>query len=272
MHLGHAPIRVFALALVLATTNITPAKSADGVFDGLIDIGGSRKMYLECRGTGSPTVVLISGKGNGAADWREILDPAGPIHAAQTDLLAVGQGKLIVSDKAVLPSASSFTRVCTYDRPGIRMDGQNVSTPVPQPHAVDRAVDDLHRLLTAGGEPGPYVLVAHSYGGLIAMLFARTYPGDVAGLVMVDTVTELMRDVASPKAVAAWNAGNRISIPKAPEAVELLDAFAKIEAAPPRRELPAIVLSADKPWPRHWGRAECRDRGCDGDFRQLARE
>src|SRR3982750_702682 len=35
-------------------------------FAGLVDIGGGRKMYLECRGTGSPTVVLVSGKGNRA--------------------------------------------------------------------------------------------------------------------------------------------------------------------------------------------------------------
>jgi pimeloyl-ACP methyl ester carboxylesterase len=221
----------------------------NGDFAGLVDIGSGRKMYLECRGTGSPTVVLISGKGNGAADWNEILDPGDPIHTAPTDLLAVGQGKLVASDKAVLPSVSSFTRICAYDRPGVRMNGQDISTPIPQPHAVDRAVDDLHRLLTAAGEAGPYVLVAHSYGGVIAMLFTRTYPDEVAGLVMVDAVTELMNKVASPQAVAAWDAKNRISVPEAPEAVELLDAFAKIEAAPPRRELPAIVLSADKPWP-----------------------
>jgi pimeloyl-ACP methyl ester carboxylesterase len=91
--------------------------------------------------------------------------------------------------------------------------------------------------------------VAHSYGGVVAMLYARTYPQDVAGLVMVDVATELMKQVASPKALAAWDASNRMSFPEAPEAVELLDAFAKIEAAPPRRDFPAIVLSADKPWP-----------------------
>ena len=239
--------RVLALLVSFGPVLATGAAHApgNGDFAGLVDIGDGRKMYLECRGTGSPTVVLVSGKGNGAADWNEILDPADPIHAVPTDLLAVGQGKLIASDKAVLPSVSSFTRVCAYDRPGVRTDGQDVSTPVPQPHAADRTVDDLHRLLTAAGESAPYVLVAHSYGGVVAMLFTRMYADEVAGLVMVDTVTELMTNVASPQAVEAWDASNRISSPEAPEAVELLDAFAKIEAAPPRRELPAIVLSAD---------------------------
>lgn len=236
-------------ALLFATANVAAAQSGGGDFAGLVDIGGGRKMYLECRGTGSPTVILISGKGNGAADWNEILDPADPIRKAPADLLAGGQGKLVTSDSAVMPSVSRFTRVCAYDRPGTRLSEADLSTPVPQPHTADRAVEDLHALLTAASEAGPFVLAAHSYGGVIAMLYARTYPADVAGLVMIDAATQLMQKVASPKALAAWDAGNKVSVPEAPEAVQLLDAFAKIEAAPRARALPAIVLSADKPWP-----------------------
>src|SRR5262245_42255101 len=95
---GCACIRALAPAFVLAMASIVAAQSADRDFAGLVDIGNGRKMYLECRGAGSPTVVLISGKGNGAADWSEILDPADPIHTAPTDLLAIGQGKLVASD------------------------------------------------------------------------------------------------------------------------------------------------------------------------------
>ena len=65
---------------------------------------------------------------------------------------------------------------------------------------------------------------------------------------MVDTVTPLMRQVVGPEALATWDASNRTSAPEAPEAVMLIDAFAKIDATPPLRELPAVVLSADKPW------------------------
>jgi pimeloyl-ACP methyl ester carboxylesterase len=238
-------LRAVPLAAALTVFAI-PAMAED--FSGVVDIGGGRKMYLECAGAGSPTVVLISGKGNGAADWMEVLAPGDPVHDADYDAMAWGKGTLQKSDAAVFPVVSGFTRVCTYNRPGVRLDGPDQSTPVAQPHPVDQAADDLHRLLTAAGEPGPYVLVPHSYGGVVATLFARTWPDEVAGLVMVDTVTPLMREVVSPEAVAKWDAFNQRSVPEAPEAVMLLDAFAKIDDAAPLRELPAVVLAADKPW------------------------
>ena len=243
-------LRAARVLLLLAPVVIAlEARFAEsGNFAGLVDIGSGRKMYLACRGAGSPTVVLISGKGNGAADWSEVLDPADPAHGADYDAVAWGKGDLHKSDLAVFPMVSRFTRVCAYDRPGARLDGPDQSTPVAQPHSADQAADDLHRLLMAAGEPGPYVLVPHSYGGLVATLFARTWPEDVDGLVLVDTATQLMRQVASPEAVAKWDEANRRSVPEAPEAVMLIDAFAKIDDASPLRELPAVVLTADKPW------------------------
>lgn len=57
-----------------------------------------------------------------------------------------------------------------------------------------------------------------------------------------------MRQVVDAQAIAKWDALNRRSVPEAPEAVMLLDAFAKIDARPPLRKLPAVVLSGDKPW------------------------
>lgn len=215
---------------------------------GLVDIGGGRKMYLACSGTGSPTVVLISGKGNGAADWSEILDPADPAHDADYDAVAWGRGDLHRSASAVFPSVARFTRVCAYDRPGVRLDGPDLSTPIVQPHPADQAADDLHRLLVAAGEAGPYVLVPHSYGGVVAILLAQAWPDDVDGLVMVDAVAPLVRQVAGVEAVAKWDALNQRSTLEAPEAVMLGDAFAKIDALPALRQLPAVVLSGDKPW------------------------
>ncbi|MEP9376961.1 alpha/beta hydrolase [Aquabacter sp. CN5-332] len=239
----------FSLRLPLAMIAFILAGSATAAdIAGLVDIGERRKMYLECSGAGSPTVVLISGKGNGAADWSEILDPADPARAEAYDAVAWGKGDLHRSPSAVFPMVARFTRVCAYDRPGTRLDGADLSTPVAQPHAADQAADDLHRLLMAAGERTPYVLVAHSYGGVIATLFTRSWPADVAGLVMVDAATQLIRDVARPQAVATWSEINERSVPAAPEAVRLADAFAKIDAAAPLRELPAVVLSADKPW------------------------
>ncbi|GAA0652063.1 hypothetical protein GCM10009535_32960 [Streptomyces thermocarboxydovorans] len=105
-------------------------------------------------------------------------------------------------------------------------------------------------MLTALGEPGPYVLVAHSYGGLIATLYARTHPQNIAGLVMVDAVTERMAEVAGAEAVKKWDASNAQTSPESREGVHILDAFRKINAAAPAPApaVPAVVLSADKPW------------------------
>jgi pimeloyl-ACP methyl ester carboxylesterase len=242
MRTGCSPPTLLSIVLLSFFPTVTVAEHRAGP----VDIGG-RQIFLQCSGAGSPTLVLISGMGNGAEDWSEILDPADAAHAADYDAVAWGEGDLRPSDAAAYPSVARF-RVCAYDRPDVRLTGPDRSTPVAQPHPADQAADDLHRLLTAASEPGPYVLVPHSYGGVVATLFARTWPDEMAGLVMVDTVTPLMREVASFEAVAKWDASNGRSVPEAPEAVMLLDAFDKIDALPPQRPLPAVVLRADKPW------------------------
>jgi pimeloyl-ACP methyl ester carboxylesterase len=241
--------RIVLLVSLIMTLDQWSAAAENANFAGLVDIGGGRRMYLECRGAGSPTVLLISGKGNGAADWNMILDAADPVHNAPLDAVSAGEGHLLESEAAVLPAVSRFTRVCAYDRPGTRIDGSDISTPVAQPHRIDQAVDDLRALLAAAGERGPYVLVAHSYGGVIALLYARLHPEEIAGLVMVDAVSDFISQVAPGEPLARWDASNRVSSPAAPEAVELLDAIRKIQAAPPLPKRPAAVLSADKPWP-----------------------
>jgi hypothetical protein len=65
---------------------------------------------------------------------------------------------------------------------------------------------------------------------------------------MVDTVTQLMEQVVTPAKLANWDESNAMTSPEVREAVRLIDAFARINAAPPLPELPAVVLSADKPW------------------------
>ncbi len=70
---------------------------------------------------------------------------------------------------------------------------------MPQPTTAGEAVTDLHALLRAAGEAGPYVLVGHSYGGLIVRLYASNYPEDVSGLVLVDALTEGLRAAETPE-------------------------------------------------------------------------
>ena len=164
-------------------TSAAASPAATGDFSGLIDIGG-RKLYLECRGQGSPTVILEAGAGARADVWsRDNLHPAG----ART---------------MVLPGVAAFARVCAYDRPGtigeVNPDLDpygspffpSRSDPVPQPRTTRDKVADLHALLRAADIPGPYVLVAHSAGGLVVRLYASMYPDEVVGMVLLDSSHE----------------------------------------------------------------------------------
>ena len=103
-----------------------------------------------------------------------------------------------VSDKSkptVFTGVGKFTRVCACDRPGTPVgEKPSRSDPVSQSTTAKDAVVDLHALLSAGGEAGPYVLVGHSYGGLIVRLYASTYPKEVSGLVLVDALSEGLQD------------------------------------------------------------------------------
>jgi pimeloyl-ACP methyl ester carboxylesterase len=231
-----------------ASTAVAPAQKD---FSGLVDIGGGRQLSAECRGQGSPTVVLISGKGTDAADWMQIADPSNPAVRSPGDDVGAGLVGQVASDAAVFPSVARFTRVCAYDRPDTRLTGADRTTPrgpEGQPHTVDQDVRDLHRLLRALDEPEPYVLVPHSYGGWIAELYARTYPRQIGGLVMVDAATALLRDVMTPDQLATWDAANRQTSPQVAEGVRAIDAIDQIRAAGPMPKVPAIVLSADKPY------------------------
>ena len=97
--------------------------------------------------------------------------------------------------------------------------------------------------------PRPYVLVAHSYGGFVAELYARTHPAQVGGLVMVDAASSDIEHAVSPAKLRVWDQIHRTTSPGLPEGVEVLDAMARLDAAPPPTQIPTVVLSADKPYP-----------------------
>ena len=64
------------------------------------------------------------------------------------------------------------------------------SDALSQPQSAIEVVETLHGLLQAAAEPGPYVLVGHSYGGMIVRLYASRYAADVTGVVLVDSAHE----------------------------------------------------------------------------------
>jgi pimeloyl-ACP methyl ester carboxylesterase len=139
-----------------ATTppSATTQAAATGEIDGSFDVGG-HKLHLRCEGTGSPgspTVVYLHGLG--------------------------GDGSDIESINAQL---ASQVRVCTYDRLNV---GRSDSD--PGRHTGADSVRDLYALLGAAGVDGPYLLVGFSFGGLLAIMYAGTYPDQVMGLVSLD--------------------------------------------------------------------------------------
>ncbi len=148
-----------APVLVEASRSAMPAKHSpvmaqdDDPAGSMIDIGNGRELYLECAGTGAPTVILEAADGADSSTWEPVW----------SDL-------------------TKQTRVCRYDRAGLGLSG-----PAPAAAPIGQgSVDDLHALLIAADLSGPIVLVGHSLGGLIVRLYATQYPADVAGLVLID--------------------------------------------------------------------------------------
>jgi pimeloyl-ACP methyl ester carboxylesterase len=119
----------------------------------LIDLGG-RRIHLDCRGKGSPTVVFESGLDVlGSMSWERVI---GPI--------------------------ARMTRVCAYDRAGyLWSDAQH-----QRRDAISVAVE-LRAVLKRAKEPGPFLMVGHAVGGVYAMVFAALMEDDVRGLVLLDS-------------------------------------------------------------------------------------
>ena len=131
---------------------------------------------------------ILSVAGEGARRWCSNR----PLGTPLTSGAELDRGR---AQTAVLPAVAEFTRVCAYDRPGTQLTSGDASPEPQRPRrsasTVSEIVADLHALLDAADVPGPYVLVGHSLGGLLARMYAGTYPDEVAGFVSVDAGDEL---------------------------------------------------------------------------------
>lgn len=130
----------------------------------LVGVDGVR-LVLDCRGVGSPTVVLETGASMFSIAWARTQD-----------------------------EVAKFTRVCSYDRAGFGWSDSTSERLSPQ-----KVAEMLHALLEKGGQKPPYIMVGHSLGGIYVRAFAELYPQDVAGMVLVDSSHENQNQLFPPE-------------------------------------------------------------------------
>ncbi|MGH9348510.1 MAG: alpha/beta fold hydrolase [Vicinamibacterales bacterium] len=117
----------------------------------LVDVGGFR-LHVQCSGRASPTVVFDAALGASSLSWS-----------------------------LVQPAVARIARACAYDRAGFGWSDAG-----PMPRTAGRIADELGELLARADVPPPYLLVGHSFGGLVTRIFAARRRHLVAGLVLVD--------------------------------------------------------------------------------------
>lgn len=116
----------------------------------------SATISVRDQGVGSPAVIIIIGMATEKNDYHTL-------------------------QKAI----SKYTRVLSYDRPGLGVSGQN-----SEPRTFDIFAKDLDELLQVKEIPPPYILVGHSMGGLFIRYYADLHPESIVGLVFLDTSHE----------------------------------------------------------------------------------
>jgi pimeloyl-ACP methyl ester carboxylesterase len=171
--LGRVAIGALILLVVLmgvgavyqAVASASDAKAYKPL-DQMVDVGGIQ-LRLDCRGRGSPTVVLEAGASVYSIAWVRIQD-----------------------------DVAKFTRVCSYDRAGLGWSDSLREELSPQ-----QVAGMLHVLLEKGGEEPPYVMVGQSLGGIYVRAFASNYPDDVVGMVLVDSSHENQNLLLPPEFV-----------------------------------------------------------------------
>ncbi|BAL86180.1 hypothetical protein AMIS_9600 [Actinoplanes missouriensis 431] len=144
-----------AVAAIVEWRNVAAGRAAHPMPGRLVDVGGHR-LHVVKEGAGGPTVVFEAGSGEAASSWTAVAD-----------------------------GLDRDATVVRYDRAGY---GWSEASKAPR--TGEQITAELHTALDSIGAPKPYVLVGHSLGGLYVREFARRYPGEVAGLVLVDARPE----------------------------------------------------------------------------------
>jgi pimeloyl-ACP methyl ester carboxylesterase len=209
--MGRALATVVALVSTLASCGndgaAAPSPSPTAAIDsGSADVGGY-ELAWECRGEGAPTVILEAGLG--AAGTEEFFDFPHP-----------------VADDA---------RVCTYDRAGTGLSDDR-----PDEAGTVTAslmAQELHALINAVGVEPPVVLVGHSYGGMPVRAFEGAYPGDVAGMVLLDVSSEPEVPVYERLDAGPWIDGT--------DRIDIHATVDELRAAGDVGDVPLVVVTAE---------------------------
>jgi pimeloyl-ACP methyl ester carboxylesterase len=155
-----------AVSTVMAATSSNPAPTSGRTY-----LANGHRLYLNCVGSGSPTVVLFNGLGEWTPNWAWVQS-----------------------------YVSAARRVCAFDRAGegwsggraVREDGHQMAS-------------DVHALLQVAHVPGPYVLAGHSVGGTYALVYAAQYPSQIAGVALIDSATPYQFDLPDyPSFYSMW--------------------------------------------------------------------
>src|SRR5215472_3698163 len=135
----------------------------------------NRLMHIHATGEGSPTVVFESGMGASCLSWTP-----------------------------VQPAVVKFCRAVSYDRAG-----HGWSDPKHEPRTAEQIARELRALLNVAGVPGPYVLVAHSFGGYVSRAFAHLYRHEIVGMVLVDSIHAAEWENPTPEQMTVIQVGLR---------------------------------------------------------------
>jgi pimeloyl-ACP methyl ester carboxylesterase len=204
---------------------------------------------------------------NGRSVRLAIASPARPNATHPTIVFESGLGTPGTGDFArVVPLLPRDLRTIRYDRPGLGGSADDGESPTPR-----HVATVLHDALAAAGVKPPYLLVGHSLGGARIRMFAGVYPNEVVGLVFVDPTPDFTRtsddDVSNVFVPLGLGQKERDEMralqkpnPATPKPILAETAmasamsaagFPEIQALPPLRDIPVVVLAGDSDteWP-----------------------
>lgn len=181
------------------------------------------KLYSKYSRNSTPSVIFIAGLGDSCETWK-------------------------VVQSRISEAASTFS----YDRAGI---GRSQS--VSGTRTCRCLVEELSELLQVLDVAPPYVLVGHSFGGLVARLYAGLYPQNICGIVLVDAAPEykeLAYEKVLPKERIAENREYLMNPLQNSERIDKIRSYEQIAEHVQLHDIPLSIIMRGLPdeWNEGW--------------------